>query len=72
MTDTLKIKAIQIDVESVLVRGEDFDYLCNLAESADRALAAIEELKRYFTSGNKIPVEKATIKADDFFRIIRD
>jgi hypothetical protein len=31
---------------------------------------AINELKKYFTSANPIPVERATILARDFWRII--
>lgn len=30
----------------------------------------IAELSRYFTSGNGCPVERATIKAEDFWRIV--
>jgi hypothetical protein len=31
--------------------------------------AAISELAKYFTSGNNVPVERATIMAKDFWRI---
>lgn len=30
---------------------------------------ALNELARYFTSGNSVPVERATILAKDFWRI---
>lgn len=30
---------------------------------------AVNELKQYFTSHNGVPVDKATIKAEDFWRI---
>lgn len=30
---------------------------------------AVSELAKYFTSGNSVPVERATIRADDFWRI---
>ena len=29
----------------------------------------LQELAKYFTSGNDVPVERATILAKDFFRI---
>lgn len=29
----------------------------------------LDELARYFTSGNSVPVERATIRAKDFWRI---
>lgn len=32
----------------------------------------IVELKRYFTSGNDVPVERATIYAKDFWKIINE
>ena len=32
---------------------------------------AILELKRYFTSGNNIPVDRAVIKTEDFERITK-
>lgn len=34
-----------------------------------RNAAALQELARYFRSGNSIPVERATIKTEDFRRI---
>ena len=30
---------------------------------------ALQELARYFTSGNSVPIERATIRAEDFWRI---
>ena len=36
---------------------------------AGQKRAALSELARYFTSGNGIPVERATILAKDFWRI---
>ncbi len=30
---------------------------------------ALNELALYFTSGNSVPVERATIRAEDFWRI---
>lgn len=35
-----------------------------------KSVGAIAELKKYFTSSNSIPVERATILAKDFWRII--
>lgn len=32
--------------------------------------AALIELSRYFTSGNEFPVERATILAKDFWKIV--
>jgi hypothetical protein len=40
-----------------------------LALKGDEALEAIAELAKYFTSGNAVPVERATISAKDFWRI---
>lgn len=44
-----------------------------LANAADIELArlqgALAQLARYFTSGNSVPVERATIRAEDFWRI---
>lgn len=42
------------------------DYWEARAEQAEQALS---EIARYFTSGNEVPVERATIKASDFWRI---
>jgi len=39
-------------------------------DELERLKKAIEELKRYFTSGNQVPVDRATIKAEEFYRII--
>jgi hypothetical protein len=39
------------------------------AEDEVRRLNALNELARYFTSGNSVPVEQATILANDFWRI---
>lgn len=45
---------------------EDADYsICKRD-----ALKAIEELKLCFTSGNGVPVDRATILAKDFWRIV--
>lgn len=38
-------------------------------DEIERNRAAIAELAKYFTSGNSIPVDQATIKATDFWRI---
>lgn len=35
-----------------------------------RGIYAIHELALYFKSGNKVPVERATIRADDFWRVV--
>lgn len=42
---------------------EQLDHVSNL----DRQ---IRDLKKYFTSGNEIPVERATILAKDFWQIV--
>lgn len=39
-------------------------------KEVNRLLDQIDELKKYFTSGNDIPVERATILAKDFWKII--
>ena len=36
---------------------------------ADAKNAVLRELAKYFESGNQVPVERATIKASDFWRI---
>lgn len=40
-------------------------------EQLKTAKAALSELARYFTSGNDVPVERATILAKDFWRIVQ-
>lgn len=35
----------------------------------DKLRNALAELALYFTSGNEVPVERATIRAADFWRI---
>lgn len=42
------------------------------AERLRRHEKAIKELKLYFTSGNNVPVERATIMAADFWKIVGD
>lgn len=45
---------------------------CVTKQNADeimRLQTSLNELARYFTSGNSVPVERATIKAADFWRI---
>ncbi|MCP4100532.1 MAG: hypothetical protein GY750_03775 [Lentisphaerae bacterium] len=51
------------------IREDDLP-LDRLKSEVDDLRAAIAELERYFTSGNNVPVERATIKADDFRRIV--
>lgn len=40
-----------------------------MLERVERQRDALNELARYFTSGNRIPVERAVICAEDFWRI---
>lgn len=47
---------------------EHGDYQAMAAE-AERLRKALAELARYFTSGNSVPVERASITAKDFWRI---
>jgi hypothetical protein len=43
---------------------------CRAKEAeAEQMRSALAELARYFTSGNSVPVERATILAMDFWRI---
>lgn len=42
------------------------------AERLRRHEKVIQELKLYFTSGNSVPVERATIMAVDFWKIVGD
>ena len=39
------------------------------AKEIDRLRSVVAELMLYFTSGNGVPVERATILAKDFWRI---
>lgn len=49
----------------------DLKHRKRLESEINNLRSAILELKQYFCSGNEIPVDRATIKASDFFRIIR-
>jgi len=46
------------------------EQLRQAAERAEKLEKALAELKRYFTSGNQVPVERAIIRANDFWRIV--
>lgn len=50
----------------------DLEHRKRLENEINNLRSAILELKQYFYSGNEIPVDRATIKASDFFRIIRE
>lgn len=41
-----------------------------LRNEQDHLEKAIADLSQYFKSGNSVPVDRATIKADDFWRIV--
>lgn len=43
--------------------------VCECLDEIERLRHAMGELARYFTSGNSVPVERATILAKDFWRI---
>ena len=43
--------------------------VCECLDEIERLRTAQSELARYFTSGNSVPVERATILAKDFWRI---
>jgi hypothetical protein len=45
------------------------EQLARAADEIDRLRAALAELAKYFTSGNSVPVERATILAKDFCSI---
>ena len=49
--------------------GKDGVETAQLLNEIERLQKAQYELARYFTSGNSIPVERATILAKDFWRI---
>lgn len=40
-----------------------------MVEQSNKQQEALRELAKYFTSGNSVPVERATILAKDFWRI---
>lgn len=44
--------------------------ICQMSDHIETLEEQISELKKYFTSGNSIPVERATILAKDFWLII--
>lgn len=47
------------------------DSYSQMSHELNNALYILDQLKKYFTSGNDIPVDKATIKADDFWRLLQ-
>lgn len=53
----------------VVERCEYIGFTKELIEEIQRLNTALDELQEYFTSGNDIPVERATIKASEFYRI---
>ncbi|MEQ9131123.1 MAG: hypothetical protein RJQ08_13555 [Salinisphaeraceae bacterium] len=66
------------DLLGGLVRPECWDFAMEFLGSpedaevvayVERLEGSLAELARYFTSGNSVPVERATIKANDFWRI---
>lgn len=44
----------------------------NILEENKTLKKALNELSKYFKSGNDIPVDRATIKAKDFWDIVKD
>lgn len=59
--------AVMLDAGNKLV--DPNAYTLELHPEHQRNAAALQELARYFRSGNSIPVERATIKTEDFRRI---
>lgn len=51
--------------------GEYFcnDHFISVDELNHSAVKKLEQLKKYFESGNEIPVDRAVIKASDFWKI---
>ena len=46
-----------------------YETVADIIAERDRLKKALKTLAKYFTSGNSIPVDQATIKASDFWRI---
>lgn len=59
--------AVMLDASNKLVDPDAATL--ELHPDHQRNAAALQELARYFRSGNSIPVERATIKTEDFRRI---
>lgn len=49
--------------------SKEIDLLKNKVLELEKFQKAVSVLKQYFTSSNCVPVDKATIKAEDFWRI---
>lgn len=54
---------------NVVERCEYIGFTKELIQEIQRLNTTLDELQAYFTSGNDIPVERATIKASEFYRI---
>jgi len=50
--------------------GAIYDPYEELGQLDNKYFGMIQQLKKYFTSGNNIPVERATILAKDFWAIV--
>lgn len=61
---------IQMPNDSVIITRSLFDRLVNAERENEEFRNKINALKRYFTSGNDVPIERATIKASDFWAIV--
>ena len=46
-----------------------YNYFISVDELNHSAVKKLEQLKKYFESGNEIPVDRAVIKASDFWKI---
>lgn len=66
----IPIQCVHIEAESYVIKPEDLDFLVAQAERAQKQQAVLERLARYFKSGNDVPVERATIRAQDFWSIV--
>ena len=54
---------------NVVERCEYIEFTKELIQEIQRLNTTLDELQAYFTSGNDISVERATIKASEFYRI---
>lgn len=65
----LQRKEGQTPAEKANQLAKEIDLLKNKVLGLKNFQKAVNELKQYFTSHNGVPVDKATIKAEDFWRI---
>lgn len=62
-------KPDEIGKGRVIVNGRFYGLPIEAVEYLAKQQKALSTLAEYFTSGNLINIERATIKADDFWRI---